>query len=87
MRYHRSSQYRNADATLMGQFVGLKSKSMFNDEERPHTIDERDARLIVANLRKKEYPQFKSEFAQKSYAPFRLLQDFEYKRKKGGFRI
>ncbi len=77
MRYHQSTEYRNADKKRMKEFIGLTSMSC---EGRSFVIDERDARMIVANLRLKEYKQFKSIFQNKSFSSFRLLQDFEHRR-------
>ena len=77
MRYNHSSQFRNAKG--YHQFIGLKSKEY---EGRSFVIDEHDAKMIVANLRKSEYGAFKREFKKKNYSSFSLLQDFEYKRNK-----
>jgi hypothetical protein len=80
MRYHRSKEYKHADSRKFGQFIGLKSAKW--DDDRSFSIDERDARMIVANLRKREYENFKKEYPTRPVSPFRLLQDFEYRRKR-----
>ena len=79
MRYKRSMQFRHADIEKMKQFVGLKSKAY---EGRPFMIDEHDARMIVANLRKNEYSKFKSLYKSRPSSSFRILQDIEFERNK-----
>ena len=72
-RWERSQQYRSAKKEDIDKFVGLKSQPY---EGRSFTIDESDARLIVANLKKSEYDDFKNKFKNKSASSFRLLQDY-----------
>jgi len=72
-RWERSQQYRNAKQEDIDKFVGLKSKKY---EGRSFTIDEKDARLIVANLKKEEYDDFKNKFKNGTVSEFRLLQDY-----------
>lgn len=79
MRYRRSFQYRHANIDKVKHFMGMKSAPY---EGRSFNIDEHDLRMIAANLRKREYPLFEKEFKEHPYSAFRMLQDFEYKRKK-----
>lgn len=73
MRYRRSIQYRTAKPEIYKKFIGLKSKPY---EGRSFSIDEHDAKMIVANLPKRDYKSFARQFKLKPYSSFRLLQDF-----------
>ena len=80
MRYNNSQQYKNANKSVVSNFLGLKSSP--DRDGRYFTTDERDARLIAANLRKREYEQYKQQYQRQSASPFYVLQQFEYNRKK-----
>lgn len=79
MRYKKSKQFRNAKPENYKQFVGLKSKKY---EGKSFVIDEHDAKMISANIPKKDYSKFKKEFQSNTYSSFRVLQDFERNKKK-----
>ncbi len=83
MKWEKSLEYRKADPEKMKKFIGLKNKV----DERGYcsTIDEKKARLIVANLKPKEYDFFIKEFISNHYAVLYILQRIELNRvtKKG----